>query len=46
MREDAEPAVASAIVTRSEAAGRWPSAIPLLLLALLGMMLLHTCISP
>jgi hypothetical protein len=44
MREDAELAVAPAIVTRSDAPGRWPSAIPLLLLALLGLMLLHTCV--
>ncbi len=45
MHEDAESAVAPAIVTRSDAPGRWPSAIPLLLLALLGLMLLHTCVS-
>jgi hypothetical protein len=32
-------------VTRRDADGRWTSAIPLLLLALLGMMLLHACMS-
>jgi hypothetical protein len=32
-------------VTRSDAGGRWTSAIPLLLLALLGMILLHACMS-
>ena len=44
MHEDAEPSVDSTIATRSDADGRWQSAIPLLLLALLGLMLLHSCV--
>lgn len=44
MHEDAEASVAPAIVTRSDGSGRWPSAIPLLMLALLGLMLLHACV--
>ncbi|MCU0769803.1 MAG: hypothetical protein MUD07_10755 [Burkholderiaceae bacterium] len=32
-------------VTRRDADGRWTSAIPLLLLAMLGMILLHACMS-
>jgi hypothetical protein len=32
-------------VTRSDAEGNWTSALPLLLLALLGLMLLHSCLS-
>jgi hypothetical protein len=44
MHEDTETSVAPAIVTRSDAQGRWPSAIPLLMLALLGLMVLHACV--
>ena len=44
MHEDAEPTVVPAIVTRSDAPGHWSSAVPLLLLALLGLMLLHSCV--
>ena len=44
MHEDAEPSVVPAIVTRRDAAGRWPSALPLLMLALLGLMVLHSCV--
>ena len=44
MHEDADPTVVPAIVTRSDAPGRWSSAIPLLMLALLGLMLLHSCV--
>lgn len=45
MHVDAEPPADSAVATRSDAPGRWPSAIPLLMLALLGLMLLHSCVA-
>jgi hypothetical protein len=44
MHEDAEPPVVPDIVTRSDAPGRWSSAVPLLMLALLGLMVLHSCV--
>jgi hypothetical protein len=44
MPEEAEPSVEPAIVTRRDAAGLWPSAIPLLMLSLLGLMVLHSCV--
>lgn len=40
--DGAEPA---AVVTRRDAPGNWPSAVPLGLLALLALMLLHACMS-
>lgn len=42
--EDAagEPA---AVVTRRDAPGNWPSAVPLGLLSLLALMLLHACMT-
>lgn len=42
---EANEDAATTPVTRSDADGNWASALPLLLLALLGMMLLHACIS-
>jgi hypothetical protein len=44
MHEDTDSPVVPAIATRRDAAGRWPSAVPLLMLTLLGLMLLHACL--
>ena len=44
MHEDADAPVAPAIVTRSDGPGHRSSAVSLLLLALLGLMLLHSCV--
>ena len=43
MLDDPEPPIVPPIETRSDASQRWSSALPLLLLALLGLMLLHSC---
>jgi hypothetical protein len=45
MHEDAEPVIVPAIETRNDSPQRWSSALPLALLALLGLMLLHACMS-
>jgi hypothetical protein len=45
MHEDTEPVIVPAIETRSDSPQRWSSALPLALLALLGLMLLHACMS-
>jgi len=42
--EDAAAEDAPTIVTRRDAPGNWPSAVPLGLLALLALMLLHACV--
>jgi hypothetical protein len=45
MHEDTEPVIVPAIETRSDSPQRWSSVLPLALLALLGLMLLHACMS-
>jgi len=42
--EDAAADDADGIVTRRDAPGNWPAAVPLGLLALLALMLLHACV--
>lgn len=42
--DEREPRVVPPIVTRSDAAQPWSSALALLMLALLGLMLLHSCV--